>query len=152
MSTPKITAQEKLALRNSARAELERLETCLSDDDTVRLLDSFTNKFNICETVYKIVLTKHQKCKGKSNLTYLKIDMRQVPYVFNFAGYNFDKNLLNNLFGVHSNNGSTVKKLRDAVTHGIDAKAVEEIENRKDELFGYMETFLTIIRDFDVAA
>lgn len=152
MSTPKITAQEKLALRNSARAELERLETCLSDDDTVQLLDSFKNEFNICETVYKIILIKHQNCKKRNISNFPKIDMRQVPHVFNFAGYNFDKNLLNNLFGVHSNNGSSVKKLRDAVTHGIDAKAVEEIENRKDELFGYMETFLTTIRDFDVAA
>ena len=46
----------------------------------------------------------------------------------------------------------TVKKLRDAVTHGINEKAVKEIMNRKDELFGYMDDFLNTIRTFDQTA
>lgn len=44
------------------------------------------------------------------------------------------------------------KKLRDAVTHGIASEAVQEITDRKEELFGYMDAFLSEIRDFDVAA
>ena len=46
----------------------------------------------------------------------------------------------------------TVKKLRDDITHGIDEKAVKEITNRKDELFGYMNDFLNTIRSFDQMA
>ena len=47
MSAPKITDQEKKALRNNAKTELERLEACLADQRTVQLLDEFKNKFNI---------------------------------------------------------------------------------------------------------
>ena len=38
------------------------------------------------------------------------------------------------------------------MTHGIDEKAVKEIKNREDELFGYMNDFLNTIKTFDQAA
>ena len=141
-------------MRNSAKQELERLEQIIEDVETVQLLDEFKNKFNMCESVYKVVLKKHQECKGKIPHSYLKITMTQVPHALNFAGYSFDKNLLNGLFGASRNNdsGSTVKKLRDAVTHGVDQKAVTEIILRKEELFGYMDSFLSEIRSYDAAA
>ena len=44
------------------------------------------------------------------------------------------------------------KKLRDAVTHSVDSKAVQEITDRKEELFGYMDAFLSGVRDFDAVA
>ena len=78
--------------------------------------------------------------------------MTQVPFALAFAGYNFDKELLNELFGSSSQKGMTVKKLRDAVTHSIDEKAVKEITDRQNELFGYMDDFLNTIRNFDQVA
>lgn len=152
MSATKISEQERQALRNNAKAELERLETCLADQSTVQLLDEFKNKFNICETVYKIILAEHQKRKGKQATTSLKINMTQVPYALEFAGYTFDRTLLKELFGASSEKGKTVKKLRDETTHGINEKAVKEIIDRKDELFGYMDEFLTGIRSFESKA
>lgn len=149
MSSPKISEQEKQVLRNNAKAELERLEACMSDQSTVQILDTFKNRFNICETVYKVILEEHQKRKGKPTTNFLKVDMTQVPHALNFAGYAFDRTLLNELFGASSQKGKTVKKLRDETTHGINDKAVKEIIARKDELFSYMDEFLTGIRSFE---
>ena len=73
MSAPKITEQEKKILRNNAKTELERLEAYLADQCTVQLLDKFKNKFNICESVYKVILAEHQKRKGKPDTAYLKV-------------------------------------------------------------------------------
>lgn len=149
-STKKISEQEKLKLRNEAKTELERLESFFKQDtDTVQLLEDFKNKFNICETVYKVILKKYQNCKSKKSEEHLILDMRQVPSALNFAGYTFDKALLTELFGSNSSKGETVKKLRDKITHGINKKAVKEISDRKDELFGYMNSFLSIIQSFD---
>ena len=145
----KITEQEKLILRNNAKSEVKRLEHIFEDRTTSQLLDSFKNKYNVCETAYKIILKKHQEYKGYINNEYLKVTMTQVPHALCFAGYNFDKELLTNLFGAKSQSGTTVKKLRDAVTHGISAKAIDEISTRKDELFGYMDSFLNIIKSYD---
>lgn len=152
MRSPKISEHAKQVLRNNAKTELERLEACLADQSTVQLLDAFKNKFNICETVYKIILAEHQKRKGKPTTNFLKVDMTQVPHALNFAGYVFERTLLNELFGASSPKGKTVKKLRDETTHGINEKAVNEIIARKEELFGYMDSFLSVIRTFDNVA
>ena len=152
MSAPKISTQEQRILRDNAKAELERMEACLADENTVQILDSFKNKFNMCETVYKVIFAEHQKRKRKNVNGYLKVDMKQVPHALNFAGYSFEKNNLNELFGASSKKGTTVKKLRDSVTHSIDPKAVNEIIARKEELFGYLDSFLSVIRTFDDAA
>lgn len=152
MSSIKISPESQKKLRNNAKAELTRLETIHANIDTIQLLDEFKNKFNICESVYKVVLKEHQLSKGKTDTNYLKLIMTQVPFALSFAGYSFGKELLNELFGSSSKKGMTVKKLRDAVTHGIDEKAVKEISDRKEELFGYMDDFLNTIRNFDLAA
>lgn len=155
MSKPKITEAEKKKLRDSAKAELERLETIYSNEEVTKLLDDFKGKYNLCESVYKVILAEHQKVKGRKEIDYLKVTMQQVPYALKFAGYGFDKALLTEIFGAKSQKGKTVhtvKKLRDAVTHSIDSDAVQEITDRKQELFGYMDAFLSGIRDFDVVA
>ena len=155
MSKPKITEEEKKKLRDSAKAELERLEAIYSDEEVTKLLDDFREKYNLCESVYKVILAEHQKVKGHKETDYLKVTMQQVPHALKFAGYGFDKALLTEIFGAKSQKGKTVhtvKKLRDAVTHGIASEAVQEITDRKEELFGYMDAFLSGIRDFDAAA
>lgn len=152
MSTPKISADEQKKLRSKARIELERLEKIQENTKTVQLLDTFKNKFNICETTYKVILKKHQAVKGKKSKERLTLNMMQVPHALKFAGYDFDYQLLNELFGSNSEKGKTVKKLRDAVTHGINDKAAKEIEKRQDELFGYMDNFLNTIKTFDEVA
>ncbi|MBR4123781.1 MAG: hypothetical protein IKT93_05125 [Clostridia bacterium] len=152
MSSVKISPESQRNLRNNAKAELTRLETIQGNVETIKLLDEFKNKFNICESVYKVVLKEHQISKGKTDTNYLKLIMTQVPFALSFAGYSFEKDLLNDLFGSSSKKGMTVKKLRDAVTHGIDEKAAKEISDRKEELFGYMDVFLNTIRNFDQSA
>ena len=148
MSTIKITEQEKAQLRENAKSEVERLERLVANDRTVQILDAFKNKFNICETAYKVILAEHQRRKGNEP-NQLKLHMTQVPHALSFAGYDFDKELLNDLFGSTSPKGMTAKKLRDAVTHGINQKAVDEIMARSEELFTYMDTFINVIKSFD---
>ena len=63
-----------------------------------------------------------------------------------FAGYDIDRDLLNRLFGAKCDRGRTAKKLRDAITHNLEQKAIEEIESRQAELFSDMDSFLEIIR------
>lgn len=151
MSKPKITQEEKKKLRDSAKAELERLEAIYSDEEVT----NFKGKYNLCESVYKVILVRYQKAKGRKPEKYLIVDGRQVEAALKFAGYNFDKALLTEIFGAKSKKGKTVhtvKKLRDAVTHSIDSDAVQEITDRKQELFGYMDALLSGVRDFDAAA
>ena len=142
----KISADEQLDLRNRAKVELERLETVMKNEQIMELLDRYKNKFNLCESTYKVVLAEHQlKTKGKLP-SQLKLEMTQVPFAMAFAGYNIDRDLLNRLFGAKCDRGRTAKKLRDAVTHNLEQKAIDEIVSRQSELFADMDEFLEIIR------
>lgn len=152
MSNSKSLQDNQKKIRNKVKSELERLEKIQKDTVTMQLLDSFKNKYNICETVYKVALKEHQIGKKKKINSYLNVTMKQVPHALNYAGYTFDKALLSELFGSKSEKGKTVKKLRDAVTHGINEDAVEEITQRKNELFEYMDEFLNTIKIFDKTA
>ena len=145
----KYSENQQKALRLEAKKELIRLENVSKDTETMTLIESFKTKYNICETVYKVVLREHQSIKKNEHETHLKVTMRQVPHALKFAGYGFKKDLLNNIFGASCENGMTVKKLRDKVTHGMDSKAIEEIKQRKDELFGYMDIFIEVMKNFD---
>lgn len=119
----------------------------MKDDATIELIDSFKNKFNLCESVYKVILKKHQNVKGNKKV-YLKLTMTQIPFAMKFAGYNVDRDLLNRLFGSETKKGrQSIKKLRDSVTHSIKQSAVDEIKARERELFNDMDSFLEIIRN-----
>ena len=54
-----LSAKEQKQLREKAKKELVRLESI--DTDTIQLLDKFKNKFNYCETIYKMVLKEHRR-------------------------------------------------------------------------------------------
>ena len=142
----KISEKEKTELRDRAKSELERLEAIMNNAQIMELLDRYKNEFNLCESTYKVVLAEHQlRTKGKVPAQ-LKLNMSQVPFAMMFAGYDIDRDLLNRLFGAKCDRGRTAKKLRDAITHNLEQKAIEEIESRQSELFADMDAFLEIIR------
>lgn len=89
-----LTEEEQLVLRNKAKAELERLETELSDLETKKMIDNYKEKFSLCEKVYKIIFDEHQFKKTGEHPQRMQIKMTQVSHALNFAGYTYDKNLL----------------------------------------------------------
>ena len=145
-----LTAEEQLSLRKRAKDELFRLEAVCSDEKTKERINRFKEKFGICEIVYKVILEDHQFNKTGKHFDRLQVDMKQVPHALKYAGYDFDKNLLKHLFGSKEKIGCrSVKKLRDALTHSVNQKAIDELIARENELYGYMSQFLLKIREFD---
>ncbi len=144
-----ISGEKQIELRNRAKNELERIERILKNEENKMLIENFKNTFLMCESTYKIILAEHQKYKGKGK-SRLIISMSQAPYALEFAGYDFEKDLLTKLFGAETRAGmKSVKKIRDSLTHKLDNNTVEELSTRKEELFGYMNEFLEKIRKFD---
>ena len=93
----------------------------------------------------------------------LKLSADQIPAVGSKPDANYKEgswntvpdttNLLTHLFGAEKRIGRrTVKKLRDALTHSVNQKAIDELIDREEELHGYMDQFLSKIREFDSAA
>lgn len=150
MPTIKITKEEQAKLRCEAKDELHRIELVFFNNELITEIDMLKNKFAICEQVYKVILREHQfKKTGIYNVRFL-ITMKQVPHALHFAGYNYNKELLSKIFGAEERVGKrSVKKLRDALTHGVKQNAIDELIERKEELHGYMDEFLDGIRNSD---
>ncbi len=149
-TTIKISEEERLKLRNKAKAELERIEAVTADDNFSEKINKFKEKFGTCEMVYKVILDDHQTKKGKKKTDRLLITMTQVPFALEYAGYDFEKEFLDKLFGSEEKIGQrSVKKLRDSLTHSMNQNAINELIEREEELHGYMDQFLAKIREFD---
>ena len=147
LSASKLTEEEKNCLKRKAKTECERLDKMFSDTETKKRIDTLKDMFSQCEIVYKLILKDYKK-NGKKSNSCEKIRMSEVPYAFAYAGYNFDLDFLEKLFGSEDRRKKmSVKKVRDNLTHSIKKSVLEELNNRYDELIGYMETFLTAIRN-----
>ncbi|MBO5609492.1 MAG: hypothetical protein J5929_03810 [Eubacterium sp.] len=139
----KISEKEKSNLKRKTYNELLRLENIINNTDDISKINLFKNYFNVCESVYKVVLKRLTDKKDKD----LKLDMREIPAAMKYAGYIVDINLLKRLFGSKKLNGkNTAKLLRNSVTHGINERAVIEILERWNELFDDMNDFLNLVR------
>ena len=147
-----LSAEAQLILRNRAKAELNRLTEVYRDEETKQLVEDFRSQFGICEIVYKVILDDHQFNKTGKHPEYMKVTMQQVPHALKYAGYDYDKGLLDKLFGSEERIGMrSVKKLRDALTHSVNQKAIDELKDRREELYGYMDSFLEKIETYDAA-
>ena len=101
-------------------------------------------------TVYKVIFAVYELNRTGTRPERMQITMRQAPTALSYAGYDYDRELLKKLFGSEDRIGiRSVKKLRDALTHSVKQNAIDELLAREEELFGYMEQFLTKVREFD---
>lgn len=142
-----LNEKDKWSLQKTAKAQLERLEAIANDEVTNKKINDFKLKFAICEIVYKILLKKHQNDIKKAKSQTFKILFKQVKPALDYAGYDCDTNLLIVLFSTNTRVGErTVKTIRDVLTHDLSQSAINELINREDEFYRYMNQFLDMIR------
>jgi len=80
----------------------------------------------------------------------MRLHTQQANAALKFAGYDFETTLIIDLFGSENHVGKrSAKKLRDALTHKVSESAVKELNDRQEELFNVMNTFVEKIRNFD---
>ncbi len=133
--------EELKKAKRFADKKLETLENIFNSDRLSKRINTFVNKFVICEQVYKKVYqyVKKDKCE--------KINIDCVNSLFRDLKYDFNDELLKNIFGSEKHrNRSSAKKLRDSIMHDMNSGAIKEITTRYDELIGYMDVFLNGIR------
>ena len=128
------------------QAELQRLEELFENEDVTQKIDTLKDKFSICEIVYKIILKDYLKSKNEDTKK-LVINMTQAKAALKYAGYIFDSEIVGKVFGSQKAVGSrSVKIIRDELNHTLKQIVVKELIDRYDELIGYMDSFLNMIR------
>lgn len=153
----KLNNEEKLEIRNKAKAEIIRIsniENTKQYKENFDKIENFKNKFLKCERAYKIILQIHQKNRNREfDLEKLKIDMRQVPNALHYVGYSFDDTLLDRLFGTYKiTHFVSAKDIRNNISHDLNEKYINELICRYTEINKDMDNFLNTILEFDKIA
>ncbi len=136
-------------------AKIKKIQEYLNDNPEKReVKDRFIEQFIICEMLCKDTMLDYWHDKGK------KIDIsdtegiKLLPDVIkNSQGpgtdYDFAEDFLLRLFGGKDNRNNpyktkgcySVKLLRDNITHKLLITAIDELYERRDEIFGLVDTY-----------
>lgn len=138
-------------LKNEIARKLYKMETNLADSEKVLLRWMFIDKFIRCEVACKKVLTAfHKEKKGEKDKGFERLDMRSIPKAMEWAGLDFSREELDELFsgsGKYNRCGTkSAKKLRDGAMHEHNENDIQEIADRFDELNAMMDAFLARFR------
>lgn len=126
-------------------------------DEKRKAKDDFMDLYQKCEFAYKQILidyklkveglTSNDKLKTKSKTEFnpnnLKIYNKQYANVLKYAGITVDDMVFNSDSPFDIDGSHSCRKLRDMITHGSSRKAVNEVFDRKTDLFKAMEDFLS---------
>lgn len=147
MKNKKISFEEENALKKKLKDELDRLNKILLDSNTIKLIEKFKSKFQICEILYKLILEKYNIDHGKEGgRDKLKLNVNQVKPALKYVNFSLESDIINRLFGSESHAGKrSIKKIRDILTHNLTNSAIDELKNRKNEIFNDMDYFLKMI-------
>lgn len=126
-------------------------------DEKRKAKDDFMDLYQKCEFAYKQILidyklkveglTSNDKLKTKSKTEFnpnnLKIYDSQYKNVLKYAGIPIDDLVFSSSSPFDIDGSHSCRKLRDMITHGSSRKAVNEVFDRKTDLFKVMEDFLS---------
>ena len=135
-------------LQKSIAKKMRSLSTYLENSSKKCEKDRFMEKFMLCETACKEILVAYFKEKKKAvDRRTLKLYMVSIPSAMKKAGYQFDKDLLANIFGSAEKRGEkSAKKLRDGIAHSLCIEDIDEVFNRRVLLHQEMDAFLLAMR------
>ena len=131
------------------------VETFLNQNPDKRSVkNDFIELFALCEIECKYAILDHWHCEGK------KIDVNDIKSItlhpqpiINSLGedsyYGFSEDILLRLFGGKDNKHNpyktkgiySAKMLRDKISHELSISAINEVWDRKEELFNLMNNF-----------
>ena len=115
-----------------------------------QIKDEFIEKFVLCETATKAALKYYYDRKGTpKKFTEIDLNLSSVNSALNDLQYSFDRELTKKMFKSKMKRGSrSAKDLRHRIVHSLSIKDIQEVVDRKEELFKIMDGYLEIF-DFD---
>lgn len=144
--TKELTKEKSEKIKIEVKEHILRAEKIKQKD--MKLIEQFRTKFTICESAYKIMEQRIGNLKERKNI---RLNLRRIKPNIIKLNYDINEELLDKLFGSNGKRGSkSIKKLRDALTHDVNQKDIDEVKERETELFNIMDIFLSKLKNFDV--
>ncbi len=136
-----LTDDSKRELRCSVRSKYETILEHSSDLKKAEV-DYIKIRYNLCRDLLTVLADKYDEFYNSES----ELNMRKIPAILDFAGYDYSKEVLNCIFG--SENKKGVRSIRYMIEKS-DNSSLNEIHKRFERLNGYLDTFLSMIYNSD---
>ena len=135
------------------KRKVGKIEKLLSNETIRNTKNEFLEKFMICETACKAIISDYNKGTAKKVADRdIKLHMAVIEAAVKYAGYSIAKETLAAVFGSsEKRNAKSCKKLRDGIVHSMSAEDIQEVVNRCPLLFSEMQVFLDCIHNAPTA-
>ena len=146
-----ITSEERKELIEEIKNKYNKYKEKVSNKRVKEIKDEFIDLFKVCESLYKIVLKKYLLDNNKyKNDKEMILNYNQITASLKMCQYSIDEELIKKIFssvGKYAKKGSkSAKVLRNEVEHSLSTSSIDEIIERKDELFKYMRDFIRYLK------
>lgn len=140
-------------IQQRVKRKIGKIEELLSNGATRSTKNEFLEKFMICETACKAIISDYNQGKKKKTADRdIKLQIQIIEAAIKYAGYSIKKETLTAIFGsTEKRNEKSCKKLRDGIVHSMSAEDIQEVVNRHTLLLSEMQIFLDCIHNAPTA-
>lgn len=137
----------KMKAKTTAKKRIQQIEVLLSNATVKANMDSFLNKYVLCELACKLIIMEYKAAK-KQSLPYndIKMQTQVIVAACHHVCLKVSDEVLRRLFSSADKRGSySAKKLRDAIVHSMSINDIKEVNTRSIELHADMDAFLNAL-------
>lgn len=136
-----LTDESKTILRCSVRS---KYETNLDQSSDLKKaeVDYIKSRYKLCCYLLTVLSDEYDKFYSSKS----KLNMKSIPAILDFAGYDYSKEVISCIFGSESKKG--MRSIRYMIEKS-DSSSFDEIHKRFETLNGYLAAFLSMINDTD---
>lgn len=126
-----------------AETVINEAEEFLKKGNNRKVISIFLEKYSKCEVVCRYCIRNFSSVVGDDEEV-IDMDLKTIKSALSEMGYKFeDEKLLTKIWGKNSKrNQSSCRFLRNKISHELMKRALNEVVERKDELFSYMDEFI----------
>ena len=145
MAKKKLSDEQKI--RNKIRQNVISKRNFLDKDSNRAIKDQFVEKFVLCEIALKSVLSNYYKTQGKEKeIDNIEMGLSSIKAALKLAHYDIKDENLEKLFKARRKRGErSARDLRNGIIHNLTIPDLQEVTNRKDELFKLLDDFTSLL-------
>lgn len=137
----KMTEEQKR--RNRVIHNVTSKKNYLDKEDHRYIKDAFLEKYILCEIPIKAALTYYYAQNGEQKeVESIEMAYTTIKAALKKSGYAPDDDCLRKMFKANEKRGEkSARDLRNGIVHDLNIHDLMELINRKDELFGLLDSY-----------
>lgn len=147
MGKKKLTEEQKL--RNRVIQNVNSRRNFLNRVGYRETKDEFIEKYVLTEVAIKNILSSYYKFKGdEKEVESIEMGLTTIKAALKLTGYVPEDNTIDKMYKAKQKRGlRSARDLRNGIVHDLNVQDIQEVIDRKDELFKLLDDFLSFLTE-----